>query len=165
MFNTDTSVQAEVSKLVVLLESQPVGTLVSYDQVNATAGEDVRATSRGVYILRNVRQKLLDRGIVYKTVRKQGVRRLPNDEVLEESGHIRELGTRRHKRALKVLRVVDYNSLNGDGKVKHDSEYALQGVLLLFGRKTSLKKIEQLTRVANLRLEIGQTLRLFTEKS
>jgi len=88
---------------------------ISYDEISAQIGRDVRASARGN--LNTARKRLLaEHGIVFRTVHNVGLLRMKNEEIAAEgTSHIQRVH-RASRRAMKQLACVDLAELDGDKK-------------------------------------------------
>lgn len=130
--------------LADLLATCPVGGVITYEQMTAKLGFDVRDKSRHLIpaAIRLVNREI---GAVFAVVIRHGYRRLPDDE-LAAAGHATRLKIRRKAgRSAKTLtRAVDAsNAMSDASKLKVMSEIAVLGLIQRVARDATVKAAEK----------------------
>lgn len=139
------------------------GETVSYDELDKAIGRKVRAGARqALYSARNI---ALREGIVTEAVRKVGIKRLTDSEIVGAiGGQYRERVRRGGRRAMRKLTSVDFEQLSPHEKVKHNAELSQNGALVAFAGDTVTRRIAaKVSKTASEPLALAHTLKLFSE--
>lgn len=136
-----------------------VGQVATYEELSNLIGRDVQGRYR--YLLNTARRSLVQRGIVFETVRNEGIKRASDAEIIDHrQGDVRRIG-RLTGRALRKLACVRQDKLNNDEKIRLHATASHLGVLRQCSSKRAAKAIEAKTRESQQQLPIGKTLDLF----
>lgn len=151
---------ADTKVLENVLSEAKVGDLVTYEQLSAAIGRDVRAFA--LPSLGSARRCLLNtKSMVFGTERGVGVRRLNDSEIVSTTEDDRRRIHRATTRSLRKLSVVKYSGLTNEDKRRHTVAAAQIGAIAMFASKNSEKKIASHVKTQE-NVAIGETLKLFT---
>ena len=153
----EASVDAKLIRSV-LAESK-VGDVVTYEQLSKAIGRDVREHARSA--LGTARRGLLrDERIVFGVEQNVGLVRLNDEEIVSSAESDRRRIQRTAKRSLQRLSVVDFDKLSEEKKRAHIVASAQIGVVAMFAKSSSSKRIESKVTGSDA-IPIGETLKLF----
>lgn len=126
--------------LVELLRGVDEGEMILYPDISATAGGDVQGPS--YRYLASARRIVAKEGLVFLTVRNEGLRRATPSGALEESerrrGHIRRAARREGDR----LARIEYERLTAVEQRKHTALGAAYALVAAAATKRALNKLE-----------------------
>lgn len=143
-----------------VLSELAVGDLITYDQISAAIGRDVRKFA--FPSLGSARRFLLHaNSMVFGVERGVGLRRLNDSEIVSTVEDDRRKVQRASHRSLKKLSVVNYSGLTNEDKRRHTVAAAQIGAIAMFASKNSEKKIASHVKTQET-VAIGETLKLFT---
>jgi len=154
------AISIESQRVIERLGQCAPGEFVSYEELSSIAGGDIQKEKR--FALDTGRKRLeRDRGLVFGTIKNEGVKRLEDEEIVQTS----ELGInrvrRQARRSARKLVCVDFDNLSNEAKIRHNARMSIFGALVIV---TSIKKqqaIEAGVTQAQSKLDVGATLRLF----
>lgn len=150
---------ADAKVLESVLAEAEIGATITYDELSKSIGRNVR--EHALASLRTARQGVLkDKGIVFGVERGVGLVRLDSAGIVKSTESDRLRLQRGAKRSIRKLAVVDFESLDADGKRAHVVASAQMGAIAMFSHKNASNKIEK--HVTDSRqLAIGETLKMF----
>ena len=161
VFNEPASIETDALRRFCL--SLLPGEFVTYDEMKARLGFDVRDQAGRLY---RVRDSLKRSGkCVVDIVPKQGVRRLTDQEVVNghSSRYLRRVG-RAALRGVGGNASVEYAALSDADKTRHNVTQATFGVVRLFAKKRGQAKIEAGLKETRPTLPPKDILKLFVKK-
>ena len=143
-----------------LLSEASVGDLVTYEQLSAAIGRDVRVFARGA--LRSARDILLrSKRMVFGVEINEGLRRLNDEQVVDSTERDRRHMKRTATRVIRKLSTVEFDKLSDIRKRQHVVASAQFGAIEMFATANARKKIESKVDNSKTRLAIGETLKMF----
>lgn len=146
------------------LKGLPFGEVLPYEAMTKLLGRDIRDEAHGN--LQSARRMLLNHdGIVIGTVRKVGVKKLNDQEIVitgeDASKHVR----RSARRALRRLAAVrDYEALPAESKISHNTFASALAAVVALAKPAGLKRIETEVRRTAAQLPLARTLAAFAKK-
>ena len=159
--NTTFQMSADAKIIRSVLAEASVGDLVSYETLSKAIGRDVREHASGA-MQTALRSILKEDGKVFGNVRREGYKRLADNEIVDTSESSRKRILKESKKAIRRLSCVSFDGLDDDKKRQHTAAAAQFGALAHFGGKTAGKKIEAAVEKGKKEMAIGETLRLFS---
>jgi alkylated DNA nucleotide flippase Atl1 len=136
----DFQLSADSAAIVKAIEEMPVGGVITYAQLSAVIGRDIRHFRGSLESARKSVQR--DKGMVFDVIRKEGIKRLADNEIIDLSDKAREHSRRHAKRIAKKLICVNYESLSKDKQVKHNAALSMFGTLSELSSTASMKRLE-----------------------
>lgn len=153
-------VSLETQQIFRRLETCAVGEVVTYEELNRVIGGDVTQNKR--YALETAKRQLRrDKNMVFETVRKLGVKRLPDSEIVQNAKSDTQRIHRISRRGLQKLNCVEAESLSAQELVQYNARVGHLGALFQATKLSQAKRIETAVEVMHGRLQLGQTLDLF----
>lgn len=146
-----------------LLVKAAVGDVVTYEQVSAEIGYDVRETP---HLLYSAREALCEAGVVFDVVPGVGVKRVADAGALgmAEGYNVRIHGAAR--RATRVLRTVDSEALTPGERIRLRLAQIRAGIAQQFATRRMAHKMERAVTAgaepAQLRAAVSKSLEQFT---
>lgn len=151
---------ADAKILINLLEEAVVGQTVSYQQMSAAIGRDVRKHAlSSLGTARRFLQK--EKRMVFGAERGVGLVRLNDNDVVRSVESDRLKVHRQAKRTMNKLSTVEFNKLDDENKKAHVSVSAQMGAIAMFSHKSANKKIESQVSTSQQNISIGETLKMF----
>lgn len=142
-----------------LIKLQP-GEAVTYDELSALIGADVRVKRRSN--LYSAMRKALSDHVVCSAVIKYGIKRLQDDEIAGLGDGVVDRIHGAAGRAVKKLSCVsDFDALSNDNKVKHNAAMSMVGAIALATKPSRVEKVTAAVRTAQSQLPVAKTLELF----
>lgn len=138
------------------LETAEVGQLVTYAELSELIGRDVQG--KGRYLLETAKRALLRRGIVFETVRGEGIKRASDIEIVDHRQQDFDRIKRTAGRALNKLACVNQDSLNNEAKIKFNATASHLGVLRQLTSRKAIEAVEQQTRESKQQLPLARTI-------
>lgn len=142
------------------LEKLEEGETIEYEELSDLIKRDVRSEARG-NLTTAVNRCRSNNQIVIKPVRGIGMRRVPNTEVTGVAADRLTRARRQTRQGLKELACVDYDKLDADQRVKHDSNAIMLGTLHAMSKPSKTAAIETKIKETNEKLTTQQTLEFF----
>lgn len=150
-------------QLVKFLQEQPVGELVTYDQLGevihqgCTSHPDHR---RGYGYLCSARKILLnEHQIVFGTVQKEGIKRLDSPGISKQVSKHRKHIHKTAKVSLKTSVCANENEMTPEERASHRANQAVLAMTEHSTRTAAVKQIEQKTR--SVALDLQKTIEHF----
>jgi hypothetical protein len=145
------------------LRAAKVGDVVTYQELSALIGRDIRKTA--AWVLSSARRKVLhDDSIVFGVIYKVGVKRL-NDQEIVATGH--DAITMIHRRAVrsikKITAVQDFHALSPADQIRHNTYASVLGMLSHTTRDKQIKRIEAVVEKSQAELAVQRTLKALVE--
>lgn len=132
---------------------------VTYAALSDVLGRDVR---NGAWtVLASARRALQREGIVYGTIRKVGIKRLDDEEIVGTGRDALKKTRRASRRALNRLACADYDKLTNEGRIKHNTYVSMLGALNAITKEPQIRKIEAGVEDAQAKLPLAKTLEAF----
>jgi hypothetical protein len=138
-----------------------MGEVVTYREFSDLVNEDVTLDGRGTLnSARRMAQR--DLQIVTDTVRKTGIKRLTDVEVVDASdasfGELRRAARRGIDR---TTAITDFERLPNDKKIRHNAAVSALGVIAALSKPKEIRKLEGAVNTSQTgQLPIGRTLEL-----
>lgn len=147
------SMKLETKTLVSLMLAKLDYELLTYKDLSAAIGMDVRRGPGYAYLSSAMRHILSDKQIVFEVVRGQGVRRAKPDEIVDNGGAaIRRMNrhARRSVRKISALSQEEYESLPNDKRIKHNVRISILGAVAACSTEKAELRVEAATKSAPL---------------
>jgi len=140
-----------------------VGDTITYAEMEGLIGRPVR--EHGQWILMSARRRaLMQNGMVFGVVKKIGVRRLSDSEIVNLGA---DFVGRVHRLSNKAVRTIacvqDFNALPAEAKLKHGTYASAMGMLAYITREKQIKRLEERVDKAQASLPLQKTLDAFKE--
>ena len=146
----DFRLSADSAALVKVLEQIPVGGLVSYSTLSSAISRDITLFRGALETARKAVQR--ESRMVFDVIRKQGLRRLADDEIVDLSDKARDHARRHARNTAKKLVCVDYDSLSKPKQTKHNAALSMFGALAELTTSGSQKRLEAKVEAAGTQL-------------
>jgi len=142
------------------LSKLEVGELLTYQQMSALIGRDVRQHR---HIMAAARKGLMRDSKVFAPVENQGLQRLTDAQKVQVAGDQLRRITRITKKIRATLAAVaDFDKLPNDLMVQHNATMSLCGAIGQMSAASSMRKVEQVLQYGNRQvLPIAETLKFF----
>lgn len=133
--------------------------LVTYEELERITGKEIRQLRGALGTAR--RRARREHRMVFGTVRKEGLRRLDDDGIVDRSlSTLSRLG-KVVREGAKDMRCVEYGSLTDAGKAGYNARMSVLGAVGMMTSAPSLKRVEAGSVKAQRALDLSETLRLF----
>jgi hypothetical protein len=131
---------ADAKTLASMLKTCPIGDVLTYDQLSRAVGRSVTTDARSaLYTARSIVQK--EDRMVFDVVRTVGLKRLSNEEIVDLSDKARDHVRRTSKKTAKKLTCVDYDAMNTEKQVKHNTALSMFCVFAELATEKSTKRL------------------------
>lgn len=151
---------ADAKVLENVLSEAEVGQVITYEQMSAAIGRDVRKYA--ISALGTARRGLFkEKQFVFAVERGKGLVRIGDAAIVKTIEKDRLHLHRTASKSLKKLSVVKFDNLDANEKKEHTVASAQMGAIAMFSHKNSSKKIESKVNGSSKDLPIGETLKLF----
>lgn len=149
----------DVKLLVEKMSKTSIGDTIQYDEMTQLVGRDIK---KNRHLIESARRILMrHHSMVFRCVMNEGYKRLDDSTVVDTVNSDRKKRIRKQARfAVLELSAVDYDNLDRQKQIQHNSGMAMFGVVVHSTSLSAVKKIEQ--RVANSggKLSVKGTLQL-----
>lgn len=153
----------DAKRLCLLLESTPVGRLVTYKDLSAAIGRDVQTEARGVlYSARLIVQREIS--YVFGTVPNEGLKRLSDVEIVQTGAQTVSRIRRASRSGINRITAADPVQLPVEARVQMNTYLSLLGMLHTSLQEKRLKQLEERVARAESRLPLDTTLDAFKEQ-
>ena len=150
----------DTARLESLLREAAEGEVVTYEQMTAAIGRNVREHAQGSLV--SARRIVGRDGIHTAAVPSEGIRRLtPAECVGKAKGHVGR-ARRAAIRSRQTIETTDFERLEDSAKAEALAVAAQAGAIELFGSRPAARKLLNKTQ-GNESLSLGQTLELFSK--
>lgn len=141
-----------------------VGELITYEELSAIVGRDVRNDCYSA--LGTARDIAKGDRIVFDCVTNEGLKRLDDAQTVSAGAEYISRAKNAAKRGARIVAASRYENLGPADRVKHNTTLSVLGAMELFGKPSSVAKVEkQITQAdQNGRLSLDDTLKLFGKK-
>lgn len=150
----------ETRLLLQRLEKAAVGETVSYAELTNLCGRDVQGPARGM--LYSAMRATLSSGVVFATVRKTGVKRLADNEIVGVGEaaipRIRRLARRSVR---KLTAVQDFDAMPNEAKIRHNTMVSMLGAVAHVTGSKTVKEVQLRVAAAQNALPLRKTLAAF----
>lgn len=162
------TIRIDTKLLVNRLAEVPPGETISYAELGSVikqVANYMQAPMAGYGSLCSARRiALRDHGQVFRTVAREGLRRLTDAEIVQEvPDETRKMIRRRVDRAGREIIAVAYDQLDNSQKVKHNASLSVLGAIGLALIPAKVKQIEAACEKSHQQLSLTQTLEIFQE--
>lgn len=149
--------------LTQALAAVEAGETITYEQLSAAIGRDVRQFAKGA--LRTAKHAQLNDRRVFETDPNIGLRLLTAAEIVNTQAakgmaHI----ARTAKRTARKVGAADYATLSQAEQVAHNTQLSMLGAVGHMTKPRAFKALEAVVTERNAELPIGDTLKLMMEK-
>lgn len=157
------SISIESQLLIDRLQKCSVGETATYDELSTVIGRNVQREGRGP-LTTAMNRLMRDDGRVFECVRGLGVKRLPDNEILDVGqcyiGRAHRAAMRGHQKIL-CIKSDGYDSLSNEDKIKYNTSRSMLGVLEHITKPSKVKAIEGRVADAQSQLPPAKMLELF----
>lgn len=143
------------------LKLAEVGEVVEYDEMSKIIDRPVQGDGRGSL---NTARKAASRddGIIFGTIRKVGLKRLSDAEIVGKQDQRRRHVKKTAESGFNELgRIQSYEKLSAQDKVRHNATASIFAAVSHVTKPSSMKRIEIKVAEAQAKLPIASTLKLF----
>lgn len=142
----------ETQELVARLATLDIGELVTYVELSEIAGEPISGASSALQSAKRIVEHEND--IALAVERGVGIRRLTDDQIVEDTHSARVRICRQSKRALtRLSSVKDFASLDDEKKRAHQAHAVIYAVV---AEKTAAKSVKRIT--STVKIDGGELL-------
>lgn len=142
------------------LQAARVGDVISYAALETLTRREIQGKDR--YVLSTAIRACLRDGIAFGTVRKIGMKRLADAEVVTDaSSAIPRIRRLARNASRKMVAISDFDSLPNEAKVRHNAVLSIFGVITQMATERSVARIEKKVAKANQTLAMAATLDAF----
>jgi hypothetical protein len=160
LFKTNAENQRHIDLIFERLRKAAIGDLVTYANLNDLIGGDV--TKRDRYKLDHARRIIKGSDQYdFDVVRRVGLKRLNDSEIIGTTAVSRKKIHRAVRRANKRLEPIDVNGLSNEDLIRYSAEVSLTGVLITMTDPRRMKTIRARVTLKNGKLDLQETLKLF----
>lgn len=146
----------ETVQLAGLFAQAKPGEVVTLNQMTACIGRDIGGCKWFIQRAREI--ALREHNAVFAVVRKEGYRRLSDDEIPGQAmGRVRKI-RRTAKRGARELSAVDYTALSNDKKMEHNLQMSLYATITYSTESAQIKKLRGAVQSSGLSLPIPNCL-------
>ena len=149
-------VSLETRLLTDALLDAPVGEVVTFAALSEKVGYDTHGGDPRLQSA--LRRAFSMQDAVFSSVRGVGYKRLNDDEKITSVATARDRARRASKREMRKLATVEFDSLSPEMKVRHNAEMTMMNALHLFGKDSSVAKIETAVKASGQALPLGRTM-------
>lgn len=150
-----------VKKIYSLLELSKVGDIIEYEKITVLFKETKMNGKIRTYLTKARDRLVNEKGILFATINSVGLKRMDDSEIVNSSGKYIKRISRMAKKSVKKLSCSDYNILNNEDRIKHNTIMSLYGGITAATSIKSFKKVEAIVKDNNKSLPLGETLELF----
>ena len=137
------------------------GDFISYSELSSLIGGDIQNEKR--HHLDSARKIAKDEGIVFGVIINKGIKRLNDQEKVQEGYRGIEQVRRKAIKSAKTLACVEnFDLLSTELQIKHNTTLSVLGAVNLFSKTSEIKKVAEAVRNKNSQLLVGETMRLFS---
>lgn len=133
--------------------------LVKYSEMTTVLGRDVRGAAWTV--LAAARRALEREGIVFGTVRGVGIKRLNDVEIIGTGRAALTRARRAMRRSINTVGCVDYDSLDDDSKVQHNTYLSIMSAINKVTHEPQIRRVQVAVQKAQAKLPLARTLDAF----
>lgn len=157
------SISIESQEIIKILLTAEVGDVFTYEQLSEVCLGDVRKEK--YFALDTARKTMLrDYYRVFQTVKKVGIKRANDIEIIEEAGVAIAQVHKTIGRKLKKLEAVsEYEKLPKQKKVEYNARTSQLGALYLITKASKSKQIESATAKNGEKLALKETMDMFAK--
>lgn len=136
----------ETQELIERLSKLEPGALVSYADLSEVAGETITGGTPALQSAKRAVEK--ERGVALSVERGVGVRRLTDDEIVDDTHGARSRIRRQSKRALSRLSaVIDFASLSDEKKRTHQAHAVIYAVIADKASSGAVKRVQSTVNI------------------
>lgn len=152
----ETSIEAQIIRDRLL--KAEIGDIIEYGELNRLTGLDIQKAYRS-RLQTALKMARRENGFIFLTIRKIGIKRA-NDVEIVDSGRVgMEKGRRQFRRTAKVLTSVkEFDKLPFDKQIEHNTTLSLCAAVVQSTSKKSVTAVEQRVLESKKKLPLGQTL-------
>jgi hypothetical protein len=152
----------DVQMIYDRLHKAHTGDIVSYGDLTGLIGRDVQQAARYI-LLRALDLLRRDHNYVFGTVRRVGVKRLSDGEIVgAAASDVASIRRKARKAAAKLTCVGDYDALTADEHIRHNATVSLFGAIHSMTKRPQVKKLEAAVQTTGRTLPLARTLEAFT---
>lgn len=155
----------EVIELIRKLSTLKQGDTIKYsDLTEIIMGECSPGGFKYPYLLSARRILTDDYKMVFRAIPNEGLERLDDPGIIIRSDKKLAASTRAADKEMRILTFVDFEKLNPEQQLTHNTNMSVFNVLKTVGATDKVKKIRnEISNMGN-RLEIGETIQAFSNK-
>ena len=151
---------ADTALLYARLKRLAPSETASYEDLSEVIGRDVRNGARS-NLGSAMRRALTNDGIVLASVRKVGVKRLDDPEIVSTGDAAISRIRRSTRRAARKLAATDFDRLGDADKISHNTFISILGALHDSTKPSSVERVRIEVKTAGQRLPLAKTLAAF----
>lgn len=152
----------DVQMIYDRLHKANTGDTVSYADLTELIGRDVQDRARYI-LLRALDLLRRDHNYVFGTVRRVGVKRLADGEIVgSAASDVASIRRKARKAASKLTCVADYDALTPDERIRHNATVSLFGAIATMTKRPEMKRLETAVEATGRTLPLARTLEAFT---
>lgn len=137
------------------------GETVTYEELNALVGRDVRGDAR--YCLTSACRRLLAEQVVFAAVRTVGMKRLDDAGLLTLPQAAFDSMRRKARKTARKLTAIQYESLDRSQKAQHNAAVSVLGLVAHVTKPRHMERLRGRVEETQGALPIGKTLEAFKE--
>ena len=149
----------DTAALEQLLRDCPEGEVVTYADLSAAIGRDVREHASGS--LRSARRILERDGLHTEAIENEGIKRLTPSECLGKAGGLVQRARRAAARSRQTVETTDLERLTTEERARAFALSAQASAVESLGSRKTGKRLVQKASETNAAIPLGETLRLF----
>jgi hypothetical protein len=151
----------EVQELEKILMKMDVGDVLTYEEINEKL--QIKDITKKRWILQSARNYALRNGYVFDSIRKVGIKRLADYEIIDFGQvKIQSIGNA-SKRVIRTQSAVNFNELDHEDKIRHNTHMAVCRFIYYECKSKSLVNLSSKVTVDDQSITLGRTLKLFEE--
>jgi len=153
-------ISPDTQLLIARLEKMQKGECVQYDELSKIIGRNVQMNRSSLLSARRILQR---QGMVFDAVSGVGIKRLDDIGIVKASqGHVFR-AYQAARRGAQKLSCVDYDTLNNEDKITHNTSASILGAIALVAKPSNTKKLLKAVQEARETLPTAKTLELFSK--
>lgn len=144
------------------LAESKIGEIIGYDELSKIIGRDTTNGGRGP--LTTARRKAMrENRMVFGTVRKQGIKRLADTEIVESAASDLRRIRKATRRVVERTTMVDFSKLPAKAQSEHNVYLSMFGAIAQMTLASSMKQIAKRVAETHQALPLAKTLEAFKE--
>lgn len=142
------------------LKKAGIGETVTYAELSGIVGRDVANGGRGTMMTAR-RLCQAEHQMVFGTVRKVGLKRLSDQEIVDTGEAVTKHIRKTARRGARRIACANYQALANDAKVRHNAQISLLGAIVALSKPSSIKRLEKSVAKEHEQLPVAKTLEVF----
>lgn len=129
-----------------------------YQEILKAIGKDKMDMQARAIISKSRRRLLKDHNMVFDTVRKQGLKRLSDEDIVKLGANGVKQIRKSAQRTTQKMVTVDYEKLSDQGKTTHNTFLSVLGTLSAIAQPSKIAAVQREVQNSKIQLSIGSTL-------